>query len=1437
MKKKSLLAIAGIIACAGMLNAGSLLSNGSFEEASPDTANAWNTKKAGFWKGKGAAKISEEEKKSGKRSFCMTGTTQDAKGQLQSPEIMLLPDRRYRVTYSIKRTMPSVKGHINIRYESTSDKKLNEWITIMPAPDPDNGIISGQWIDVKDKNCIITFFEPKLNLRQRKYTTITGDTLIFPEKIFGKAPIKCRVQLQTTGQGAVYFDDIEIKDLDSGKAPASKHLSGIAEAEAQEQKRLMTSVKKRSKEEEKKLTKSTNKKYKLELPKRPHSYEVEKSSEKFPESVYNVSSKNGNIERDSKPVFLLGAETLSPWMCKLFGIDFKVFHSKGNGFSVKEEGDTIKVTNIPLPFLEAKIKMHLREGILVWLDMLEGYKVWQSKLLKENFPELFITKEAFFSWRPENPDAQRIRYSMYWNELKHAMKYPLFAVELFNEVAYEDFSSHNFAVFREQMREKYESIEKANKAWNTNYESFSNVDFNESYFEQKNISLQLRSDWHEFTEQRFGKILKECYLWAKKIVPKSLICVQSYCGFKFDFQENHTNPYQKIKAEDIYCGEHGGAFFVQDKGYENETQIMYGMQSELYMDILRSASPGKPIIDGECSFGPGKKDISPGEELAPLLGKWKFKPASICKGDPKKLFTGHNAKINEEDQGLKENWQKYDLDDSDWKTINVPGLWGNQGYNRCYIGWYRKDFYLSKPLEGPVYLTGSSLAACADVYVNGKKIHATKKWNETFSIDIAPLLNFGKKKNVIAARLSDNYFQNGFFWGGIRKYIGISKSKPGWTPISPDHLAAFMWQRVLHGYSGLCLSYFYYNEYFDNTGALLNPQRWSPEAIAALPKVKCRINSLSKLLMDRPRIKANVALTYSLDSFRAYQRKVFEPRGPRSFDYWRVYSGLMFSHREFDIVSDQELKDISFKKHKAAVVAFKERALPETLKKLENYVRSGGTLIVDGMSLAINARDGSKLDASSLLGAKRLASIKDEDEATFEMIPGKSFKLEKLIAEEGITAWPLELTDAKAIARDSKGRVMAAQRKLGKGTVYTIGASLNLLANKAVLSAILSKAGIPPALDIAGDAPYIEAHRISRYGKELWCLVNWGGKSKVNIKPVLKPEFDRCRIRDAHTGKNIPGPLKGGIWDKASLAKGIAMDIKNYTPCILLIEPEKATPLKLGTISDNHKEALKKFWLPIWDEKANPAPNGRALWLAQHAISPAMVPSAVAVIREMGLGIDVLKDKKISKNVQVLRQRKVIENKLADYKLVVINRPRANLSPKDAEVLAEYVKNGGSLFILGGHKYHWHSYNFRMKELFKSFNINIYDTGIEDIKNSWNGEPRQFETKNIARRPATEGVKTFISSGCAPLKSKAKDWQILMTAETSATSPSGAIMLMARIYGKGKVVVIGDCEWLWPEILEKGDNAKLFSNLVAWLTNVKPLTNKEAERTVKLEKF
>ncbi|MCH4553083.1 sugar-binding domain-containing protein [Aestuariibaculum lutulentum] len=133
------------------------------------------------------------------------------------------------------------------------------------------------------------------------------------------------------------------------------------------------------------------------------------------------------------------------------------------------------------------------------------------------------------------------------------------------------------------------------------------------------------------------------------------------------------------------------------------------------------------------------------------------------------------------------------FDDENWRTLDIPHDWsiegqispenatGNDGgYFPAGIGWYRKDFDISKELEGnkiSIYFEGVYMNA--EVFINGKSLGVHPYGYTSFEHDLSPYIQYGNK-NTLAVRV-DNSQQKNCRWysgSGIYRHVWLKVNSP-----------------------------------------------------------------------------------------------------------------------------------------------------------------------------------------------------------------------------------------------------------------------------------------------------------------------------------------------------------------------------------------------------------------------------------------------------------------------------------------------------------------------------------------------------------------------------------------------------------------------------------------------------------------------------------
>jgi hypothetical protein len=160
-----------------------------------------------------------------------------------------------------------------------------------------------------------------------------------------------------------------------------------------------------------------------------------------------------------------------------------------------------------------------------------------------------------------------------------------------------------------------------------------------------------------------------------------------------------------------------------------------------------------------------------------LAGRWKFK-------------TGDNM-----------DWKNFNLDDSNWKPITVPGFWESQGApDYDGFAWYRLKFFASSEMANKkwvlvlgriddideTYLNEQLVGSTGDLNGNLKDFNKYNQYQQLRGYWLSEGALIPNKENVIAVRVYDGWLDGGIYQGPIGlieqdkyvQYFKEHKSKP-----------------------------------------------------------------------------------------------------------------------------------------------------------------------------------------------------------------------------------------------------------------------------------------------------------------------------------------------------------------------------------------------------------------------------------------------------------------------------------------------------------------------------------------------------------------------------------------------------------------------------------------------------------------------------------
>ncbi len=141
--------------------------------------------------------------------------------------------------------------------------------------------------------------------------------------------------------------------------------------------------------------------------------------------------------------------------------------------------------------------------------------------------------------------------------------------------------------------------------------------------------------------------------------------------------------------------------------------------------------------------------------------------------------------------------QRVDLDDSKWRSLNLPhdfSIEGRFDQNSPAgtgggalpggIGWYRKSFTLPLTSKGKsVFIEFDGVYRNSEVWINGQYLGKRPYGYSSFRYELTPHLNYGDQKNVIAVKADNSQQPNSRWYSGSGIYRNV------WlTTVDPLHV-------------------------------------------------------------------------------------------------------------------------------------------------------------------------------------------------------------------------------------------------------------------------------------------------------------------------------------------------------------------------------------------------------------------------------------------------------------------------------------------------------------------------------------------------------------------------------------------------------------------------------------------------------------------------
>jgi len=190
---------------------------------------------------------------------------------------------------------------------------------------------------------------------------------------------------------------------------------------------------------------------------------------------------------------------------------------------------------------------------------------------------------------------------------------------------------------------------------------------------------------------------------------------------------------------------------------QNFSAVAYFFAKEMYqynkipVGIINSSLGGSPIQSWM-----DESSLKKYPEYFAEAQKWKNDGLiSQTESSERALSDAWSAELDQSDEGISNHWEKPELNDSEWKKMNVPSSW--EDMEKPFDGsiWFRKEIFLPKGAEKNTAFLNLGRIKDADVtYINGKKVgNVTYEYPPRWYYIPVGVLKEGK--NIIAVRITN----------------------------------------------------------------------------------------------------------------------------------------------------------------------------------------------------------------------------------------------------------------------------------------------------------------------------------------------------------------------------------------------------------------------------------------------------------------------------------------------------------------------------------------------------------------------------------------------------------------------------------------------------------------------------------------------------------
>ena len=1134
---------------------------------------------------------------------------------------------------------------------------------------------------------------------------------------------------------------------------------------------------------------------------------------------FRITAGDGIMLKDGKPFFLLGVHEggggqfgcSSIWFPRVFKYDF-VETNCGISRAIwcrPEAGKRLLAGWKDLSWVGTWLREHYRNNTYVWLDV--GSSGSMDKYLrryKEFIPDLELLSQKryghFYPADHMHPLGRAFHRGHWQAWFKYAGDLPFVTAEIFNELGYWCTSPLTLNAFQDWMMAKYGSLDLMNRILKTNFTRRTDIApphiwerFDLGYEYNKYMLLQMKAypdlwnDWLEFMRHNFAaylKLMKEDFV---KVADCPMSVDSRYSRIEDRFSYSMVDPELVDQVTDILSFHVTGYIFYDYQGRPAAAEHVMNslIKPDHCHDYMRAAAK-HPIVNPEniissCRVPGLNTEELVGKSIVNLHTEWRFRT------DPGNI-------------GLRQGWHKEGYDDAAWDRIRVPGVWEDaKPEYKDYDGWawYRIRFvmpskYAWTAKDGSVryLLYGKGLDDAGAIYLNGTEVHRARGWATVYQVNLNPHLRFGEE-NTLAIRINDTGL-----YGGLRFFVTLigDTMAPSSKPLSKEHMAAMIWSNAVHGMSGM--------DIWD----------WGADMLrTCIPEIKTNLDSVSDVLLPRPRIKGSIAMFYSWESFSGLFRKP-----PQSADVMDYYGAMLFNRVPMDMITNRGFLRGDGSRYKVIVFPYCHYVRRGTFEKLKDYVARGGTAVLTYNSFLKDMHRYEPVPLGELLGLRIGEPLKDRRAVVYR---GK----EHVAMPGGYTEiCGVELLDctAEVLATFADGKPAVIVKPYGKGRLYYIAAELDFRALHGIMGDVIRAAGVLSPYEVTSENedefPYIETQVIGDRDRFLLYLLNWGGLThpvRARLTDAWLHDAD-ARYRVRHV-QNRAWENQGRTFSVPELREGLRLDLSSYQPQVLLFEStDVESRIRLRSVSGKRTTIMRRF--DEMKQASPPASKPKAVFLkkvpAGQLFGRDTHPLVVQILEQEGFGVHQIAGETLT--ARGLKDAKLLflsEDQSLSYKGRI--RPA---NPAFFGEVRKYVENGGCLLLCASATVHYNATNFLIRQMFARPR-RVRDTGgwCTDPASSRFGDPNQLTIRKFADHPLTGHVRALQFMICTTLTTEDSNLvPVAFTADTDLHKPSQPVAVAGAL-GKGKIVIVMDSSWTQPFRIEHADNAQFLFNCINWLTD------------------